>query len=422
LGAAFFTKKAASSQLFEKSCTKNFCYFNRATFYTLHMIQLAARQNYLRQRNGQDHAPVASIELFFDLVFVFAIIQLSHELRTHLSAIGFLHSLILFGAVWWVWVSTSWITNWLDPKHRPVQIMLLTLMLFALVLATALPDAFGARGRPFAIVYAIMQLGRTLFMLWAVRRFDDANYRNLRRTALWVGLSTIFWLVGGFCPAAARTILWLAALALDFSSLGPARTAEWSIDTYHLAERCAGFILIALGESILITGGMFVALRWSQRDALAFPAAFLGIVSLWWIYFDKAAEHTAEAFARAADPGRIARTAYTYMHALLVAAIIGVSAGDAFLLEQPAAPVTLKTGLLMLGSPALYLAGNGVFRWLLHRHLPRSHVYGVLLLGLLALGARFLTLSALAWLSSLILVLVILFSDVLFSRQEQPQE
>ena len=386
------------------------------------MIQLAASRNYLRQRNAQGHAPVASIELFFDLVFVFAIIQLSHELRTHLSAIGFIHSLILFGAVWWVWVSTSWITNWLDPKHRPVQIMLLTLMLFALVLATALPDAFGARGRAFAIVYAIMQLGRTSFMLWAVRRFDDANYRNMRRTALWVGFSGIFWLAGGFCPAATRTILWLAALALDFSSLGPARTAEWTIDTYHLAERCAGFILIALGESILITGNLFISLRWSRPDALAFPAAFLGIASLWWIYFDKAAEHTAEAFAQSANPGQIARTAYTYMHALLVAGIIGVSAGDAFLLEQPTALVSLTSGLLILGSPALYLAGNGMFRQLLHRHFPLSHVYGVLLLGLLALGTPFMTLAALAWLSSLALVLVIFFSDVLFSRQEQPPE
>jgi low temperature requirement protein LtrA len=395
------------------------------------MIQLSASRNYLRQRNDKGHAPVASIELFFDLVFVFAIIQLSHELRTHLSAIGFIHSLILFGAVWWVWVSTSWITNWLDPKHRPVQVMLLTLMLFALVLATALPDAFGARGRAFAIVYTIMQLGRTLFMLWAVRRFDEANTLNMRRTALWMGLSSIFWLVGGFCPVPARTFLWVAALALDFSGpasgffipgLGRSRTAEWTIDTYHLAERCAGFILIALGESILITGDMFISLRWSRADALAFPAAFLGIASLWWIYFDKAAEHTAEAFAQSTNPGRIARTAYTYAHAILVAGIIGVSAGDAFLLEYPTAPVSLTAGLLILGSPALYLAGNGIFRQLLHRHFPHSHIYGILLLGVLALGAQFLTLSALAWLSSFILVLVIFFSDVLFSRQEQPQE
>jgi low temperature requirement protein LtrA len=267
-----------------------------------------------------------------------------------------------------------------------------------------------------------MQLGRTLFMLWTVRRFDDANYRNMCRTALFVGFSGIFWVAGGFCPATPRTILWLAALVLDFSSLGPSRTAEWTIDTYHLAERCAGFILIALGESILITGDMFISLRWSRPDALAFPAAFLGIAALWWIYFDKAAEHTAEAFAQSANPGRIARTAYTYMHALLVAGIIGVSAGDAFLLEEPTALVSLTAGLLMLGSPALYLAGNGLFRWLLHRHFPLSHVYGVLLLGLLALSAPFMTLAALAWLSSLVLVLVIFFSDVLFSRQEQPQE
>jgi low temperature requirement protein LtrA len=298
-------------------------------------------------------------------------------------------------------------------------------MLIGLVLSAAIPTAFLGRGLQFAAAYVAMQLVRNLFMLWALHRFDPGNFRNLRRITVWFAVSGLAWLAGGLAPPAARTLLWLLALGLDIAGpacsffvpgLGRSTTADWAIDSYHLAERCAGFILIALGESITVIGGNFFALAWTPGNVAAVAAAFLGAASLWWIYFDKAAERTAEAFAKANDPGAIARSAYTYVHGLLVAGIIAVAAGDALIIDHPFAPVTLATGLMVLGGPAVYLLGNGIFRRLLHPRFPRSHGYGILLLALLAAAAPFIPLLALAWSAGLILLFVIILSDILLMQ------
>jgi low temperature requirement protein LtrA len=386
----------------------------------------AAATSYLRARAGRGSAPVTQVESFFDLVFAFAVTQLSSALRTHLSPLGFLHTLMLFAAVWWVWVYTSWATNWLDPRHRPVRLLLIGLMFLGLALSASLPGAFAHRGLDFAAAYVAMQLLRNLFMLWSLARFDVSNFRNLARITLWFMASAPFWIAGGLLPPGDRIAVWLLALALDFAGpacgffvprLGASTTSDWTIDSYHLAERCAGFILIALGESITVTGGTFFELRWTAPNVAGFAAAFLGAVALWWIYFDKAAERTAEAFAKSADPGAIARAAYTYTHALLVGGIIAVAAGDALVLDDPLAPVTLAAGLMVLGGPAAYLLGNGIFRRLLHPRFPRSHGYGMAVLAVLALAAPTMSLLEVAWAASLALVFVIVLSDVLSMRR-----
>jgi low temperature requirement protein LtrA len=382
-----------------------------------------ARTNYLRPRT--DRAPVTQIESFFDLVFAFAVTQLSTALRSHLSPLGFLHTLMLFAAIWWVWVYTTWATNWLEPRHRPVRLLLIALMGLGLVLSAALPAAFLQRGLQFAAAYVAMQLVRNLFMLWALHRFDQSNFRNLSRITVWFAASSLAWLAGGFTPSAARTLLWLSALVLDIAApavsfyvpgLGRSTTADWTIDSFHLAERCAGFILIALGESITVIGGNFFTLAWNAGNVAAVAAAFLGAACLWWIYFDKAAERTAEAFAKAGDRGAIARSAYTYVHGMLVAGIIAVAAGDALIIDRPFAPVGLAAGLMVLGGPAVYLLGNGIFRRLLHPRFPRSHGYGLALLASLALAAPFMPLLALESATSAVLLIVITLSDILLMQ------
>jgi low temperature requirement protein LtrA len=388
-------------------------------------MMFAARTNLLRDRASR--APVTQIELFFDLVFAFAITQLSGTLRAHLTPVGVLHTLILFAAVWWVWVYTSWATNWLHPDVIPVRLMLIVLTLAGLALSTSLPDAFGARGEMFALAYVAMQVGRDVFVAWALRRFDRANFRNMSRITCWQSAAGLLWLAGGLLPPAHRIALWALALAVDFAGpscgyvvpgLGRSTTADWKIDTYHMAERCAGFMFIALGESITVTGATFYALRWTAANAAAFVAAFIGIVALWWIYFDKAAERTAAAFARADDPGRIARAGYTYLHAVLVAGIIVVAAADSLVLEHPHAGFSLEAACVTLGGPALYLAGNGVFRRMLAKRFAPSHLMGLLGFAVLALAAPFLPLLALAGLASAALVAVTILAEVLMRRQE----
>jgi low temperature requirement protein LtrA len=389
-------------------------------------MSFGAPTNMLRRRDGARSAPVTQVELFFDLVFVFAVTQLSQTLHANLSPLGALHTLMLFIAVWWVWMYTSWITNWLDPEQRYVRLLLLVLMLAGLVLSTCLPAAFGNRAFGFAGAYVFMQVGRSVFMLWAVKNFDAANYRNFQRIICWLLLAGAVWLAGAVLPAGPRLFVWLAAMGLDVISpalgfyvpgLGRSATSEWNIDSFHLAERCAGFILIALGESITVTGAAFYRLDWNLANGTAFLAAFLGAVAMWWIYFDTAAERTSHAFAKAADPGRLARSAYTYLHAVLVAGIIVVAVADEMLLAHPLHPASLTAILVTLGGPGLYLAGNGIFRRMLAPRFPPSHRYGLVLITLLAVAAPFISLLMLAGFTTLILVFVAAAGSILHHRQ-----
>ncbi len=162
----------------------------------------------LLRRRGEP-APVTQIELFFDLIFVFAVTQISEFLRAHMSALGAFQGLMLFAAMWWGWVFTSWVTNWVDPGRRPVKLLLLGLMFCALLLAASLPEAFGKRGLGFAIGLAAMHLGRSGFMLWALKRHDSVNYRNFQRIFAWLGGGAVLWIAGGLAGRA------LAHLAVD---------------------------------------------------------------------------------------------------------------------------------------------------------------------------------------------------------------
>ena len=118
-----------------------------------------------RQIAPHQHHRVTYAELFFDLVFVFAVTQIAHTLLAHFTPLGVLQVTLLFLAVWWVWVFTTWITNWLDPEQTPVRLLLFAMMLGGLVLSTSIPTAFDGRGLWFAIAYAAMQVGKTVF-LW----------------------------------------------------------------------------------------------------------------------------------------------------------------------------------------------------------------------------------------------------------------
>lgn len=375
-----------------------------------------AAVSFLRQRG--EPAPVTQVELFFDLIFVFGVTQISEFLRAHMNAIGAFQALMLFAAMWWAWVFTSWVTNWIDPGRRPVKLLLLGLMFCALLLAASLPEAFGERGLGFAIGLAAMHLGRSGFMLWALKQHDFGNYRNFQRIFAWLGGGAVLWVAGGLVEEPLRICLWLAALLVDLSGpangfyvprLGRSFTSDWQVDARHMAERCAAFVLIALGESITVIGANFSELRWGDSTFLAAILALLAAVSLWWIYFDDAAERTAHAFVHASDVGRIARAAYTYAHGLLVAAIIVIAAGDAFLLEAPMEKTTLGQGLMMLGGPAAFLLGNGIFRRMLHPRFPPSHLYGLIVLAVFAMLAPWcglLVLSSGVLLSLLVVIFV----------------
>src|SRR5438477_12938680 len=161
-------------------------------------------------------ARVTNAELFFDLVFVFAVTQLSHTLLHHFTPLGAVQVTLLFLAVWWVWVYTTWVTNWLDPDQTPVRILLFLLMLGGLVLSTSIPTAFDGRGLWFAIAYAAMQVGRTIF-LWVSTPPSRARLNAVRIT-IWLSVSAVFWIAGGIALGETRLALWAIALGIEYIS------------------------------------------------------------------------------------------------------------------------------------------------------------------------------------------------------------
>src|SRR6266404_6279969 len=158
------------------------------------------------------HSRVTYAELFFDLVFVYAVTQISHTLLADFTPLGAVQVTLLFLAVWWVWVYTTWVTNWLNPELTPVRILLFLLMLGGLVLSTSIPTAFEGRGLWFAIAYATMQVGRTLFWLVSTPPERMPVRHNAIRILAWLSASAIFWLLGGFAQGQSRLWLWGVAL------------------------------------------------------------------------------------------------------------------------------------------------------------------------------------------------------------------
>jgi low temperature requirement protein LtrA len=350
----------------------------------------------LRQRDQQDSNRVAPVELFFDLVFVFAVTQLSHTLLEHLSTQGALQTLLLFLAVWWLWIFTSWVTNWLDPDRPQVRVMLFALMLGGLLLSSSIPRAFEDRGLVFGAVFAAMQIGRTLFVAFVMRRQREVLYVNFLRIVAWFLLSGVFWVAGGLAEGSARADCWIIAVAVEYISpamafwvpgMGRSSTADWDVDGRHLAERCALFVIIALGESILVTGATFAQEAWTGGSVAAFVVAFLGSVAMWWIYFDTGAERASRRIARSDDPGRQARLAYTYLHLLIIAGVIVSAVADELVLAHPDRFAGHDSAAIatILGGPALYIAGNALFKWVSNepRTPPLSHCGGLVLLAAL---------------------------------------
>ncbi|HYE45628.1 MAG TPA: low temperature requirement protein A [Caulobacter sp.] len=377
----------------------------------------------LRTRDGR-HASVGYVELFFDLVFVFAVTQLSHTLIEQPSLQGLMQTAVMTGAVWWIWINTAWATNWLDVERTPVRVMLFVMMGLGLLMSVSIPGAFEARGLVFALGLAGFQLVRTAFVIWAVRN-DDPLRRNFQRILGWHAGSAALWIAGGAIGGEWQLAIWAAALLVD--SLGPAAsfwlpglgrstTSDWNVEGGHIAERCALFTIIALGESVLVIGATMADLDWTPAVFAAFAASLGGAAAMWWIYFSTNAEAAAEVISDSDDPGRMARLAYTYIHLLPVAGIIVTAVGDEWVLAHPHGDAELKTVLAAVGGPALYLAGVALFKLAVFRKASPAWLAGLGLLGGLALCSGWLAPVWLAVGSTTILVLVGVWEAIALAR------
>jgi low temperature requirement protein LtrA len=372
---------------------------------------------------------VTNAELFFDLVFVYAVTQLSHTLLNHFTPLGAVQVTLLFLAVWWVWVYTTWVTNWLDPEQTPVRILLFLLMLGGLVLSTSIPKAFEERGLWFAGAYATMQIGRTAFWLLATPKHRTLVRHNAIRILVWLCFSAVFWILGGLAEGEMRLYFWIVALAIEYVSaavrfwtpgLGFSSVEAWAVEGGHMAERCAGFIIIALGEAIVVQGATFAELTWTPENVAAFLSALTGSIAMWWIYFHKGAEAGSEKLAKSAESGRLARLAYTYLHMPIVGGIILTAVADELVLKHPGGHSDTKTVICAVGGPLLFLVGTILFKHAIRGFLQLSHGIGIIAFAATGLFGRDLSPLWLSILTTAIMIMVAVWESV--SLRSKPQE
>ncbi|MEJ8280964.1 low temperature requirement protein A [Pseudonocardia spirodelae] len=308
---------------------------------------------------------VAPVELFFDLVYVFAIVQVSHTLLYHLTPVGALETAVLFAAVWWLWNYSAWAMNYLDPGRTSVRLLNAGLMLAALGMALALPAAFGGGGLLFALCFATAQIGRPLFLVVTMRGHVLA--RNYRLLLVWSTAASVLFVAGAFLPPVARLVVWALAVAVDIAGpraeyrvpgLGRTPMTDWPVDLEHLAERNRLVFIIALGESILIMGFTLTDLEVVTPYAVLITLlGFVGLVALWWSYFALAG-HGSRAGAGDASV-RAARAAFAYAHGLMVAgAVVFAVAIELHLTHPENGPALVLTSV---GGPLLYIAGNTLY-------------------------------------------------------------
>jgi low temperature requirement protein LtrA len=299
-------------------------------------------EQHLRPRE-QGEQGTSAVELLFDLVYVFAVTQLSHLLIGQLTLAGAGRTLFLLGVVWWAWIYTTWMVNWYDPASTAVRLVLVAGGLASLLMAAAIPGAFGTDGALFAGAYVALQVGRNLAAAALLER-SHALRRTYERILAWSALSGALWIAGGLGPAHLRFAFWGPALAVDLIApalgyrtpgLGASSTSDYPVEGGHFAERFQAFIIIALGESIVVTGATASARGLSSGVVWSLGVAFLGTSALWWLYFGEVAEHSRRQLARADDAGSLARDAYTYLHLPIVAGIIAVAVGNDILISHP---------------------------------------------------------------------------------------
>jgi low temperature requirement protein LtrA len=347
---------------------------------------------HLRPRGNGVTQPTTTVELFFDLVYVFAVTQLSHQILGDLSVAGVARAAFLLLVVWWAWIYTTWMANWFDPASPVVRVVLTAVMLGSLLMAAALPEAFGKSGLLFAASYVALQVGRNVAAAWLLNRRHRLQ-DIFERLVVWSAAAGVLWLAGAALDGDQRLVLWVPALALELAApaagywlprRGRAATTDYDIEGAHFVERCQTFILIALGESIVVTGATASTAGLTSTVVLCLIVAFVETAALSWLYFGETAEHARVRMSMCEDPGRLARDAYTYLHLPIIAGIIAIAVANDLLIAGPDDVPRGVALAMIVGGPSLYLLGESLFRWRMTGVAKAPRVAAAALLILLA--------------------------------------
>lgn len=380
----------------------------------------------IRRETDQDLPQSANVlELFYDLVFVFAITQVSHLLATHLTWMGAVQSIIVLLAVWWSWNYTTWFTDEVNPESTLIRVFMIGLMLLSLLMAVSVPQAFGSHALLFAFAYVTIQVGRHSFLTFVAAARGTIERERSRGVLIWFAVAGVFWIGGAFADGGWRIALWILAVIVDYGAPlllfwlpgRPRLTGNtWSVMPEHFNERFQLFIIIALGETIVATGSTLSALNINSDRIVALALAFIGTTALWWLYFSSGAEYAHQYLDAADDQGLLARDAYTYAHVVLVAGIIVSAVGDEFVIAHPNDHLTHAQLAVVILGPILYLLAQIYITWRMARYISWPRVGGAI--GLIFAGVMGAFVSAMFVSALLLAVLVsIIVFEYLFPSQ-----
>ncbi len=382
-----------------------------------------------RRRARHEEKRVAPLELFYDLVFVFAITQVSHLLLDDLTWAGAGRALLALLVVWQAWNYTVWVTSEVDLDPIPVRLLFLAMMLASLAMAVAVPEAFGRYGLLFAGSYVAIKVGRLLFLTVGGAYASATGPGRGTRLLIWFIASGALWLGGGVADGPTRTALWIAALALDLTGplvmyWIPGRRrlpyGLWKVELWHVAERFELFMIIALGETIVLTGATASVLDLDASWFGAFALAFLSTASLYWLYFDDFPRIAKRRLELAPDGIHVARDAYIYIHVVLVAGVICSAVGDELVIGHPSDALTSAEVAVVVAGPALYLLGHVLFRLRIAGSISWERLGGAVacvLVGVIGTLVPALVLSAL-----LVGVLLVVIASEMVTGARAPQQ
>ena len=370
-----------------------------------------------------EHASVTSIELFFDLVFVFALTQVTALMAEDLSARGAIRGILVVSVLWWCWVGYVWLANLVRADEGVMRIALFTAMSAMFIAALTIPESFtdlpGGLSGPvvFAVCYFVVRLAH-FGMFWAASTGDPGLRRQLLRFIPSLVIGTSLLLVASQLTGTAQTLLWLAALIGDYLGTVLAGASGWRVNSAaHFAERHGLIIIIALGESIVSIGVGVTALPISWPIIVASVLGLVVASALWWSYFDVVALVAERVLAKLTGEARskMARDSYSFLHLPMVIGIIFLSLGlkkvlnyvggvDGHTLTDPLYGLPL---IALYGGTSLYLLSHVAFRWRnTHTISIQRTVVGVLLLAVIPVAALLPALASLGLLAAVLVTLI----------------
>jgi low temperature requirement protein LtrA len=337
-------------------------------------------------KEGDEPRRPEFLELFFDLVYVLALVALARRLTVHLTWGGAAEASVLLLTFSLVWALTAWAADTFDLNRPTVQAQIIAVSFGSLVMAAAVPDAFGRHGLLFAGAYLTIHLGSSAYYIILLR--DPEPRARSVRICSWFSATSPLWLIGSFFGGTVRWALWTAAIVIEYTgaSLGfPSHrvihppVTQWRLTGERVSERYRQFLIIALGVAIFVTASALGAQEFTYRRGLAFLAAFIGITMTWRIYIYQAGELLTDAIASATHRSRYTQFA-AVSHLVMVGGVVLGAVASQLVIRRPGGGTPASWVAVILAGPAVFLVGRGLLDYTVFSRLSWSRPVGLVLL------------------------------------------